>query len=544
MTALPAWTGRPYTKPNSLPSGWSQPPPSPRSSAFLHPPPPPPPPPPPANNKLKHSDSTMTTAPPPAAGWQQPLPTLGTLAKHLPNALREVYEITKYELWFGRSAQADVTLAGAECSKMHARIFALIEPSMDPAAQSQSGLPRMVWMIEDRSTNGTYINGKRLPLRTPTPLYSADLIEIKIGNFFEFASPLAVNPKANDTLQDPEYVEIASHYMLTRQLGSGSYAHVFAAQNLHSGRRYAIKVINKRKAGLPAVRPPGHTIPEIEIMRSMNHVNLVRVYDYKETRKHLYVIMDLVKSGELFDFLAQSQGLKESDCRVIMYQTFQALKYLHKRRIAHRDLKPENILLDWTREFPRVVLADFGLARSSAASNERLTTLCGTLNYVAPEILSDSRRDDGYGRPVDLWACGVMMYFLLSCKLPFEDVQDPELKKKIRAGEFVFDVVHHVGGPNVWDAISDDAKDLIRQLLVVDPSERLTASKALQHPWITAKEPELRLIYAELHNHWANRRAPDADFPDIEAIPPAELMTQLPVGSQFAAPEPLTAVGR
>lgn len=189
-----------------------------------------------------------------------------------------------------------------------------------------------------------------------------------------------------------------------------------------------------------------------------------------DTDSTLFIVMELVKEGELYDMIASRKQFSEKDAACIMKQIFSALKYLHENGIVHRDLKLENLLIV-NRKSLEIKLADFGL--SKFYSGQSLLTACGTSYYVAPDVLLGT----GYGPAVDLWACGVILYVLLSGRLPFYADNEPELFKLIMEGIFIFK------SPQ-FDTVSKEAKDLISHLLEIDPEKRYTAEKALLHPFI------------------------------------------------------------
>jgi len=193
-----------------------------------------------------------------------------------------------------------------------------------------------------------------------------------------------------------------------------------------------------------------------------------------------------MKGGELYEEIVKRKTFSEKDAAKIMEQLFSALAYLHEKGIVHRDLKLENLLLVKENDSDLAIkLADFGLSKVYA--NKSLQTACGTPFYVAPDILDGS----GYGPPVDLWASGILLYVLLSGRLPFAADNDAELFKLIMVGDLVWK------SPQ-FDTVSAEAKDLIKKLIVVDPDQRFTAKQGLQHVWITSKAGSASA--APLHN--------------------------------------------
>jgi len=194
-----------------------------------------------------------------------------------------------------------------------------------------------------------------------------------------------------------------------------------------------------------------------------------------KVKKYLYIILEYAEGGELFDYILK-KTITEDDARTLFKQLLDAVNYLHQHEIAHRDLKPENILLD---EYGKIKLSDFGLARFLGEA-AWMTTLCGTPQYVAPEVIkigmsdSEQEKNEGYGYAVDMRSLGVCLFMMLTKELPFDENDRFALFKRISTGYYQFD----------GKLVSDEAKDLISRLLVIDPQLRLVAQEALQHPWI------------------------------------------------------------
>jgi len=209
---------------------------------------------------------------------------------------------------------------------------------------------------------------------------------------------------------------------------------------------------------------------EIDILGSIHHQNVVGLRAIFDTDETLFIVMELMKGGELYEEIVRRKSFTEKDASYIMSQLFSALAYLHERGIVHRDLKLENLLLVKDGGLD-IKLADFGL--SKLYSGKALQTACGTPFYVAPDILLGA----GYGPAVDMWASGILLYVLLSGRLPFAADSDAELFKLIIEGDLVWK------SPQ-FDTVSAEAKDLISKLIVVDHEQRFTAKNALDHTWI------------------------------------------------------------
>ncbi|XP_025049919.1 phosphorylase b kinase gamma catalytic chain, liver/testis isoform [Alligator sinensis] len=217
------------------------------------------------------------------------------------------------------------------------------------------------------------------------------------------------------------------------------------------------------------------TAKEVAILRQLaGHPHIITLIDSYESATFVFLVFDLMRRGELFDYLTEKVTLSEKEARGIMRALLEAVSYLHAQGIVHRDLKPENILLD---EELRVRLSDFGFS-CHLPPGQRLRELCGTPGYLAPEILKCSMDEThlGYGHEVDLWACGVIFYTLLAGSPPFWHRKQLLMLRMIMEGRYVF------GSPE-WDDRSETVKDLVSTLLRWDPSERLTAEQALRHPF-------------------------------------------------------------
>ena len=209
---------------------------------------------------------------------------------------------------------------------------------------------------------------------------------------------------------------------------------------------------------------------EIQIIKDLDHPNIVKMFEEYEDGKFLYIVTECIDGGELFDELLRRKKFTEKDCATIIKQLLEALSHIHANDIAHKDLKPENILLKKKKDIKSVKLIDFGTAQKFE-KNKKMTSVIGTPYYVAPEVLRGS-----YDEKCDIWGLGVIMFILLSGTPPFNGADDGEIMDAVVKGKYQFK-------DSKWKNISDEAKDLIDQMLKKRPSDRITAQEALEHEW-------------------------------------------------------------
>lgn len=208
----------------------------------------------------------------------------------------------------------------------------------------------------------------------------------------------------------------------------------------------------------------------------MGHRNILTLVDYFETMNNLYLVTDLALGGELFDRICRKGSYYESDAASLILATLSAVAYLHDHGIVHRDLKPENLLFRTPEDNADLLIADFGLSRIMDEEQFHvLTTTCGTPGYMAPEIFKKT----GHGKPVDVWAIGVITYFLLCGYTPFDRDSNLEEMQAILVADYSFTPIEY------WRGVSLAARDFIKRCLTIDPRERMTTHEALSHPFVT-----------------------------------------------------------
>eukprot|EP01099_Mayorella_cantabrigiensis_P001392 TRINITY_DN1603_c0_g1_i1.p1 TRINITY_DN1603_c0_g1~~TRINITY_DN1603_c0_g1_i1.p1 ORF type:complete len:417 (-),score=117.60 TRINITY_DN1603_c0_g1_i1:429-1592(-) len=269
---------------------------------------------------------------------------------------------------------------------------------------------------------------------------------------------------------------IQDFYEFGEEIGQGGFSVVYKATSKKSGEAFAIKRIQR---GLEGDEGDGMDIEqlkrEIHIMKKLNHPNVLKLFEVFEEEDYFFLVTEFVEGKELFDRIVERGAYSERDAANIVVQILEAVEYLHSNGIAHRDLKPENLLSSVKGDKEIIKILDFGFSKKFG--EEKLVTSVGTPGYVAPEVLTS----ESYDMSVDMWSIGVIIYILLCGFPPFFGETPPELFKKIIECKYDFD-------DQAWDEVSDQAKDLIRHLLVKDPKQRFTATQCLQHEWIKSMD--------------------------------------------------------
>jgi len=263
-------------------------------------------------------------------------------------------------------------------------------------------------------------------------------------------------------------VKMIGRYALGKTLGTGNFSKVKAGADTVTGEMSAIKIIDKQQLVEQGLKEMVKR--EIAFMKMLKHPNIVKLKEVTETANHIYLVLELATGGELFDKILEAKRFDEATARKYFHQLVAGLSCCHAQGIAHRDLKPENMLLDATDVLK---ISDFGLSNLQRGGvngqGQLLQTVCGTPNYVAPEVL----KEGGYnGLIADVWSCGVVLFGMMAGYLPFEDKNMPALFMKIERGDY-----------RMARDFSEPAKDLIRKMLTVDPTKRITLESIMSHPW-------------------------------------------------------------
>jgi len=278
-------------------------------------------------------------------------------------------------------------------------------------------------------------------------------------------------------------------YLVGKTLGVGSTGRVKLGTHIETGNRVAIKIIAKASLLEKYSKDPVKQLNmnqklerEITLMKLIQHPNIMQLYDVYETDRDLYLILEHIEGGELFDYLVKRGRLSEPEALGFFQQIIYGVDFCHRNHICHRDLKPENLLLDKNLN---IKIADFGMA-SLQVPTKMLETSCGSPHYASPEIIKGIKYD---GTAADVWSCGIILYALLTGNLPFDDENIRRLLSKVKTGVYYMP-----------EYLSSDAKNLISRMLVVDPAKRIKMSEIMKHPWFTSIPPKAQYLPAALES--------------------------------------------
>ncbi|XP_071477478.1 serine/threonine-protein kinase H1 homolog [Diadema antillarum] len=284
---------------------------------------------------------------------------------------------------------------------------------------------------------------------------------------------------------------VNAKYDIKALIGTGTYSRVVRVEHRSSKQPYAIKMVEKKREGKQFWEV------ELNILRRVRHTNIIQLLEVFDGKDRIYMIMELATGGELFDRIVTRGNFTERDATYVLHMVLDAIRYLHGLGITHRDIKPENLLYYHPGNDSKIMITDFGLASyrrtTEGPENNMMRTICGTPEYIAPEILLRKP----YNQSVDLWAIGVVAYILLSGRMPFDDDNRTRLYRKILRAKYSF-----TGDP--WKDVSSAGKDFIDKLLVINPAERLGAVQALKHPWIVtnAAQSSLKNLQRSISQNW------------------------------------------
>lgn len=396
-------------------------------------------------------------------------------------------DLKKDELSFGRGDNCDVAFNSDmakkhQCFQAYSKIhFKLIRK------HTSSGIHVF---LEDTSSNGTFVNGEKVGKGNKQVLANNDEIALAMKKNKAF---VYMDLTVNEDADLPQ--EIREKYTLTKTLGRGACGEVKLAFSKGSCEKFAVKLISKKKfsvGGKNQVNLSKQVMSEVKILKALKHPCIIGIEDVIDTPEMLYIVLELVEGGELFDKVVSIDHYDEPTAKLLFYQMVLAVKYLHDQNITHRDLKPENILLSSENNETLIKVTDFGLSKFVDAGSI-MRTFCGTPTYLAPEILVTAG-NGAYTKAIDTWSLGVILFICLSGYPPFSDERtDMDLPKQIMGGHYTFPKQY-------WTGISDKAIDLIKKMMTVDPKKRITLGDAINHPWFKDEEMKQKaknLMYPE-----------------------------------------------
>ncbi len=281
-------------------------------------------------------------------------------------------------------------------------------------------------------------------------------------------SPSKAAASVNNNNADAGGTRRMGKYELGRVLGTGSFSKVRECIDTTTKEIFAVKIIDKSQLAKEHLEE--QLKREISILKQLRHRFVVSMKEVLQTTRHIYIVLELITGGELFDKIVQSERLPEDIARKYFQQLIVAVRHCHKHGIAHRDLKPENLLLDKNGD---IKVSDFGLANLQYKEGEMMRTVVGTPNYVAPEVIRQTNSGQGYnGLMADIWSCGIILYVMLSGHQAFDDKSLKALFNKIERGQY-----------QMSRYFSEGARNLIARILVVDPTKRYTLNDILNDPW-------------------------------------------------------------
>ena len=288
-------------------------------------------------------------------------------------------------------------------------------------------------------------------------------------NMGNYGNSLALN---NDVIISDSKVDIERVYQKIKKIGEGSFGEVWLVKHKILGNLFAMKIIEKSPYTYV-----GHIQNEINILKKLDHPYILKVLQFHFTDDKIYIITDYCPEGELFNEIAKKKVFSEREAAYIIYQVLTAIRYCHKMNVVHRDVKPENIMIMGRESngLLRVKLIDFGMAKLFVEGSKN-KALVGSAYYIAPEVIEGK-----YDESCDLWSIGVIMYILLTGKPPFDGEEDDDILKAVSIGKYDT-------SSERYSKLSFQAKDLIKRLLTVDPSQRINSIDALTHPWFKTTE--------------------------------------------------------
>ncbi|CAD8074652.1 unnamed protein product [Paramecium sonneborni] len=280
-----------------------------------------------------------------------------------------------------------------------------------------------------------------------------------------------------------------NNYKIMKLMGKGSFAKVYQVKQMENQEIYAVKMFNKMKMKENDDENQKSLWKEIEILRLMNHKHITKIHEVYEDEKKVYVLVDLLKGGELVSQIEKQVKIyDESLVRKLIYNLLDALIYIKERKVIHRDIKPENLILKDENDITNIVIADFGLADFYQENGEYLFNKCGSLGYVAPEILQDKL----YDYKVDIYSLGIVMFLLLTGEAAIKGLSTQEVLKNNTCGKIDYLKLESCD-------VSQEAKDLCQKMLILNQKQRISAEVAIKHPWFKIDNYDISLNTLQIH---------------------------------------------
>ncbi|XP_056313341.1 serine/threonine-protein kinase Chk2 isoform X1 [Danio aesculapii] len=330
--------------------------------------------------------------------------------------------------------------------------------------------------LEDLSGNGTWVDDEKLGNGKQSLLSNNSVIALAEQKHQVF---MFIDKMGDDQANLP--LEFSKKYHIARKIGTGVCGEVKLAIEKETFKKVALKTINKHD--FPSIGTATRNAErEIEILKKIDHPCLIKTEDFYQTEDSYYIVLEYIEGGELFGRIKAKKKLEEEIAKLYFYQMLKAVEYLHNNGIIHRDLKPENVLLTSHDDICLIKITDFNQSKILEESS-LMKTLCGTPTYLAPEVFTHAATV-GYTKAVDYWSLGVLLFICLGGYPPFNtECATMSVREQIINGQYRFI-------PSQWKNVSNEAKDLVKKLLVVDPQKRLSVEEALEHPWL--KDDKMR----------------------------------------------------
>lgn len=387
-------------------------------------------------------------------------------------------EMAKDVYTLGRADSCDICITDRELKPKWLSVMSKIHFKITREFIGKNTNDSVVY-LEDLSQNGTFVNKKKVGRGNKIILENNDVISLAQPAVTVYIFMSTVEFESNDLP-----LSLKNKYAVSRTLGAGACGEVKMVFTKIGCKKFAMKTIIKVGGSAHGqkhpLNDPEKIMNEVKILKALKHPYIIKMEEIVDTPRAVYIVLELMEGGELFERIKSRGKLLEKHAKVIFYQVVLAVSYLHDCGITHRDLKPENILLASNSDVTLAKVSDFGLSKLVDAQT-MMKTFCGTPMYVAPEILSTIGRGS-YTSQVDVWSLGVILYACLSGVVPFNcHDRNMSLQDQIKGG-------HYKLYPSKFGHVSMKAKDLIKRMMTVNPKERITIKQVLLHPWLQDRE--------------------------------------------------------